>query len=554
MKKILLILLSAAALITMAFKPPLGVVYPHYSTVKIEKADLPLFLEQQFLDRDNMLILDQIRNSPSGEHRRYAHYYKGAEVLFSGLNVHLYPNGQVLVQNYLDQVDQNLDPLDHEYCVRSSEGWLLVEKSYNSEIKRPRWEFRDELGRLIHQQEHYRYFGDTTVKARVFQVNPTNSARTTYGGSYRDNGDQNNDSLQAQLFQVNTHAVYRNDSFFLEHPFFEFKELSWPYLNDHYGQASDTFFYNRSEVRFESVNSFHHLVEYYNYLKLLGYDHLVKKVALDVHALGGADNSQFDPDAYTIEYGDGGVDDAEDTEVVLHEYVHSLSATASNTFPNSPQRNAMEEGNCDYLAKSYSRSINDFNSYKIFSWDGHNEFWNGFVLDSDEHYPEDVQNNKDGDRDMWSSTLMCIHDYIGREATDSLVLEHFEYQFASAIMPDMAEVLLHLDTVLFNQRYYAPIKECLVERGLAEYFVNIDEPQSLPSGLIKNSAAFSTGSGSLEISSPQGFELHLFNTQAQLLLDISGDHILLDPQDYSKGVYILYIRQNGVLYREKVLR
>jgi hypothetical protein len=31
----------------------------------------------------------------------------------------------------------------------------------------------------------------------------------------------------------------------------------------------------------------------------------------------------------------------------------------------------------DYFASSYSRNLNYFNWQKVFSWDGHNEFWNG---------------------------------------------------------------------------------------------------------------------------------------------------------------------------------
>ena len=360
--------------------------------------------------------------------------------------------------------------------------------------------------------------------------------------------------MDAQLFEVEFPVIYDNGEFILDHPKFEFKEHSFPYLNDDYALDNDSFFYDRSQNRFEAVNTFYHLTEYWSYLLDKGFDSLAEKVYIDVHALGGADQSQFDPADWSVAFGDGNVDDAEDIEVVLHEYVHSLSATVANTFPNSSQRNAMEEGNCDYLSKSYSRAINDHNSYNVFSWDGHNEFWSGYTLNSSKRYPNDLVNSTNGDRDIWSSTLMCIHDFIGREATDSLVLAHFSYQFANSNMEDMAEVLLYLDSAMFDQRNYSSIKACLVNRGLAEWGVGIDE-QEVRSQVLYDQWAFMQGLSPLHIRMDGKFKLQVFNMLGQeVLTKIGQNELSIQPYELNKGSYLLLLSSDLDHISLKVLR
>ena len=506
------------------------------------------------LTEQEELVLVQESKSLSGTHYHYQHHVFGKPLMFSELKIHIYPNGEVLMQNYLVQLPKLLTSSDFADCYVYLNGELVgLSKGYNEQLAQ--WEYETENHKTLYSFDRYKYYGDTTVKAKVFMPNPVNSSDTIYGGNYKDNGDQNNTELNNELYEVNVHAIYENDSFKLDHPKVHLKEVSFPIQQDDYTLEHDSFFYNRSETEFEAVNAYYHIVNFYSYLETIGQDQLALEVDVDVHAIGGSDNSRFDPNNYTIEYGDGGVDDAEDAEVVIHEYVHSLSTTAHTTNFPTRQREAMEEGNCDYLCKSYSRSLNDNNSYKVFSWDGHNEFWNGFVINSTDHYPEDLRNTKDGDRDMWSSTLMCIHDFIGREAADSLVLEHFYYQTDSANMVDMAKVLMHLDSVLFNHRYYGPIRGCLESRGLVDHLVSVDE--QVPSSLfeIKNSHAFLNGSAAAEIVTEGKSQILIYNSAGQLIqTHQSQGSLKLYPQDFTLGLYLIQIKMKNQLFVVKMMR
>lgn len=503
------------------------------------------------------LKLKKKTTTKAGIHFQYVHTIQNSEVVSSGVNLHLYTNGNALIQQYListKSVAVEANPKALPYLILSGTRLLPCERRLN-DAKRQQWEYITEFNEVVLKEDRYQYYRDTTVRARVFMVNPVNSAKTSYGGMYVDNGDQTNDSLDGQLQEVEMYAQYRNDSFFLQHPKFKFREVSGPFLFDKYIQTTDSFFYTRNQKRFEAVNVFYHLTNYYNYLKQLGYDSYAEAVDIDVHGIGGDDNSRFDPSSYTLEFGDGNVDDAEDIEVVLHEYTHALSTTANYTTGNSKQRDAMEEGNCDYICKSYSRSVNDHNSYKVFSWDGHNEFWNGFVINSTKRYPDDLKNQINADRDIWSSALMCMHDFIGRETTDELVLEHLAYQFSNSTMSDMAAILLHVDTILNGGSNYSAIKECLVQKGFMQYSASVDKLEALPSHYVKNSLAFALGEGNLLVSDKEPFNLEFYNLQGKLMLQFSGaSSYTIEPHQLAKGMYFVKLIQGNQSYSLKLVR
>ena len=66
--------------------------------------------------------------------------------------------------------------------------------------------------------------------------------------------------------------------------------------------------------------------------------------------MGGADNSYFSPTTkpQRIYFGEGGVDDAEDADVCVHEYAHFISYNAANGSNVGAERNSLDEGFGDY--------------------------------------------------------------------------------------------------------------------------------------------------------------------------------------------------------------
>ena len=354
---------------------------------------------------------------------------------------------------------------------------------------------------------------------------------------------------------VSSPAKYEDGLYYLESDYVKFKNISAPADNDFVG-TNDSFSYTRDNDLFEYGNVYYHINTVGKYVDSLGYTALTQQLDIDVHAFGGADNSAYDPFDHTLQFGDGGVDDAEDGEVIIHEFTHSLSEIASPSNTIGTERHAMEEGNCDYLAKAYSRSLNDNTPNKIFSWDGHNQFWDGFEINQDRTYPTDLKGSKDGDRDMWATALMCVHDFIGREATDSLVLEHFYYQMANTTMAQMATIILEIDSTDFNGRYQSPLTQCFVDAGFVKRKGASVEIEDKPSPFtVYNQIGFANGDGNLRIKLPLDANYSVLNALGQIVeAGTEQDEISLNPSTYTSGIYVVYVTFGNATFTQKIIR
>ena len=146
----------------------------------------------------------------------------------------------------------------------------------------------------------------------------------------------------------------------------------------------------------------------------------------DPSGLSGADNSHYIGGTGRIAFGEGGVDDAEDADVILHELGHGLHDWA--TGGNLSQVNGLSEGCGDYWAQSYSRSVAVWTPVQpayqfVFSWDGHNPFWGGRTTNYGALYPGGLVGQIHTDGQIWATCLMKIYDAIGRNKTDRAFLQ-----------------------------------------------------------------------------------------------------------------------------------
>lgn len=496
------------------------------------------------LEPDEQLVLSERKKSPGGIHYTYQQWYKGKPVYLAGVKVHYSTHSRIVIQDYRAPIyTEERNVLDVWWSTPSGlkSATLLVENDGFKKIEK----LIDASGNILFDRDLLRYSGkDSTAYTRVFKINPINSANTVYGGDFIDNNDADNQRLTDETYWAPIQVEWRNDTFFLESEFMYFEDFASPKEQLNYYQLTDSFAYTRSQQEFELVNTYYHLNRFAQYINDLGYTSIIEKVKVDVHGFGGADNSAYDPNEHSLQFGEGGVDDAEDGEVVVHEYVHGLSEIASANTTIGSQREAMEEGICDYMAKAYSRTFNDNTSDQIFSWDGHNEFWSGIDINTNRRYPDDLRNFKDGDRDMWSSALMCIHDIIGRKATDSLVLEHLFYQKPNATMPEMALIMLSIDTSVFNNRYSSVLRQCFSKAG----FIPTGSTLQFPNMSIKviNSSGFLSGQAPLRVEGLNHTSYKLYKINGQLIQEgIATTQLELSPSDVSKGIYLLHLTTNG---------
>ena len=494
--------------------------------------------------------------SPFGTHTTYGQFINNTEVLFAGARIHRKTNGTYTIQDFLVREKYENDIEKNSLLLNTTEGLVEVIKVQKADLVYPTTSFIDMNDNVLLEKDDFRYIKrDTTVFSKVFYLNPINTGNASYGGNFIDNSDQTNSTLDSQLVWVSNQAKFENGVFYLESDYVKFRNISAP-SDAPFTGSNDSFSYTRDNDSFEYVNVYYHINTVGEYVDNLGYGDLTQQLDIDVHAFGGADNSAYDPFEHTLQFGDGGVDDAEDGEVVIHEFTHSLSEIASPNNTVGREREAMEEGNCDYLAKAYSRSLNDNTPNKIFSWDGHNQFWDGFELNQNRKYPEDLINSKDGDRDMWATALMCVHDFIGREATDSLVLEHFYYQKANSTMAEMATIILEIDSADFKGRYQSPLTQCFVDAGfIKRKGSSVEKTANSSPFKVYNQSGFAASEGNLTIQLPEEAKYRVLNSLGQTVSEGQvSNALILSPNDYSSGLYIVYITVNETTFTQKILR
>jgi predicted small secreted protein len=265
--------------------------------------------------------------------------------------------------------------------------------------------------------------------ALVYDPDPLTKTTSVYGGSYVDGNDATNAALDAARTAVTLFDIELNaGNYRLRGPWVEIAELQAP-STGLFIQASPDFNFNRQEQGFEAANCYHHIDQNMRYINTdLGiplmslYNGGV--IRYDPHAFNGADNSSYG--GGNLNFGEGGVDDAEDMDVILHELGHGIHDWITNG--NLSQVNGLSEGTGDYWANSYKRSLGfwtpaDPSYYYVFGWDGHNPFWGGRVTNYGAMYPGGLTGSIHTDGQIWATVLLEVWEIIGREKTDTAVLE-----------------------------------------------------------------------------------------------------------------------------------
>src|SRR3954454_10919899 len=112
--------------------------------------------------------------------------------------------------------------------------------------------------------------------------------------------------------------------------------------------------YHRDADQFEQVMGYYWVTTAHHYLSSLGFGADLpavnnRQIELRINQFGG-DNSFFRGNKADITLGKGGVDDAEDAEVIIHEYGHSVQDGQVTGFGTNLESGAIGEAFGDYLA------------------------------------------------------------------------------------------------------------------------------------------------------------------------------------------------------------
>lgn len=322
----------------------------------------------------------------------------------------------------------------------------------------------------------------------VFDPDPLSSAGLAYGGQYVDDNDADAEWLSEQLFEVPLRDISQGSDglFRLEGPYVTIVGSSSPLYVPPAETSSDGFTYTRSNDFFEAVMAYYHIDKSQRYLQSLDVGFPIQEVPVRVNPQARSDDeSNFTTSQNLIRFGTGAIDDAEDADVIWHEYAHALLYYTAPEVPiTSDEGGAFHEGWSDYWAASYSRylaeideQIPDHDWRKVFNWDGNNSAigWYGRRLDHPGHYPDDTVYPNAGDIPpkyqegmLWATTLMDIYPHVGREVLDRLNLASHAYLGSPFTFTDAAEALIQADLDFYAGAHSNILVHHLSERGYVD--------------------------------------------------------------------------------------
>jgi len=187
--------------------------------------------------------------------------------------------------------------------------------------------------------------GTETAVALVFMVNPVQSSNDQTLTDDKDAASAVPDSAYAEVPLRNLDGS-------------GYLRGKWVVVESATGtpaySSDGTYFYDRHEDQFEQVMGYFWVNQAQEYLQSLGFgstlDPIVKQpFSVKINQFGG-DNSYQTDKPYRIRLGKGGVDDAEDAEVIVHEYGHAVHQSQRPGFGQSADAGAIGESFGDYFA------------------------------------------------------------------------------------------------------------------------------------------------------------------------------------------------------------
>ncbi len=420
------------------------------------------------------LRLTDIQNSLTGRHVRFHQYYNGIEVYGAVTSVHTNRSGQIRVihNNYFPQINiSTAASLSPEQAIS-----IAIAESGAFDLRKPprvnlvifpdrntgqigdyanayrlahrtivhsrqplaSWEYiiDTNTGELLHRRNLLRF---ADGQGRVFNPNPVVALKDF---TLMDQDDSPDAIPEAAYTDVMLPEL--DGSGFLDGPY-----ASTRLTENRANEPTLGFNYLRDDPRFEEVMVYYHVDAVGRYLKGLGFDFVDNwQIPANVH-FGMTRAGFYNDSEGSINFGDAGVDVAEDAEVIIHEYGHAiLDRQVPNI--NKGEGGAIHEGFSDFLAASFFSAVSDgFSDSIVFEWAGSGdpEIYTRPVT-GNKRYPEDIVGEPHTDGEIWSAALWEIFEAIGRDASIRLIVESHFFLSPDTELVDGASAIFMADQEL----------------------------------------------------------------------------------------------------------
>jgi Zn-dependent metalloprotease len=325
------------------------------------------------------------------------------------------------------------------------------------------------------------------------------------------------------------------------------------------------YFYEVADDRFTAVNAYFAIDSAQRYLRALGFSddrtaspfdqpnppNNIHPSTITVYAhWNDLDNSFYRPTDDTLHFGDGGVPDAEDADVVVHEYGHAVLHAQNPTWgcstiqPPYPwpdcEMRAMAEGFSDYLAavvhaKDGNPAYQQAHAACIGEWDS-TSYGTASPpnptcvrrVDGTKVYPSGRIGQIHEDGEIWSRALWDIRNSIGGNVASQIILEHHFSLPPGSTMPQAAEEMLDVDADLFGSSNEAALRQAFCDRGILQGPANCTPPSNARIDIVvsKDSLLREVSPNRNEGASPllrlKGVDADHTKTRAVLAFDLSG--------------------------------
>lgn len=335
------------------------------------------------------------------------------------------------------------------------------------------------------------FYRATSKAARVFNVNPVVA---TNDPTLQDRNDAASAIPSLAYRDVQLQDVEESGP--LRGPYAALIDRQTPTIAP--PDAAGTLVFDRAQDGFEDVHAYFHVDRNQRYVQSLGYvgSRAIAPYAIeiDAHATSGTDNSFFLPSLIqigrgTLFFGEGGTDDAEDADLLIHEYGHALLEwIAPGTFggANASEARALGEGFGDYWAFSAhvdARRESGRDPYCFADWDA--RCWEDDPSQQCSYAQgSDCLRRLDGTATMadyervsrtgvehqngmiWSSALREIHVALGKTIADTIILESNFDVPSQPTYAAMAWLLLRADQQLYGGAHATTICSAMTKRAI----------------------------------------------------------------------------------------
>jgi Zn-dependent metalloprotease len=230
------------------------------------------------------------------------------------------------------------------------------------------------------------------------------------------------------------------------------------------------FVYQRANDRFEQVEAYYQVNQTQEYIHSLGFSDVNNESQdFSINTFDG-DNSFYDPSTDVITMGEGGVDDAEDAEVIWHEYGHAIQDDVVPGFGESEQAGAIGEGFGDYWAVQQSIPVSkNYDIPCVMDWDSTS------YTDGPKHClrrtdtgktTDDIDGEVHDDGEIWSNALWDIQKSLGRTKANKVILQGTFFYAPDTSFADAARVTVQSARLLYGKAAAAQVTTAFKARKI----------------------------------------------------------------------------------------